>query len=138
MMDEVFEVQDFEVGKAQLLVEAESDILFIGYGNGVGRAYHTMQHLGFDVALLDLRFVKPLDVELLRKLSQKHKRWFVFSDGAKLGGVASALAELGLDVEITSFEYEDSFIPHGKVVDVERALGLLPEQLAKRVEEIVD
>ncbi len=137
MMDEVFEVRDFEVGKAQLLVDAESDILFIGYGNGVGRAYHTMQHLDFKVALLDLRFVKPLDVELLRKLSQKHKKWFVFSDGAKLGGVASALADLGLDVEITSFEYEDSFIPHGKVADVERALGLLPEQLAQRVRKCV-
>ena len=135
--DGVFEDTPFEVGKAQLLVENDSDVLFVGYGNGVGRAYLTMQELDFSVGLLDLRFVKPLDEELLHKLAKRYSKWFVFSDGAKLGGVASALKELDLGVEIVSFEYEDRFIPHGKVVDVERALGLRPEQLAKRVKEML-
>ncbi len=135
--DDIFEALPFELGKAELLIEKECDTLFVGYGNGVGRAYQTMQHLDFDVSLLDLRFVKPLDKEMLENLSQRYKKWFIFSDGAKLGGVASAILELGLAIDLVSFEFEDRFIPHGKVADVERHLGLLPEQLAKRVEEIV-
>ncbi|BCD59728.1 MULTISPECIES: 1-deoxy-D-xylulose-5-phosphate synthase [unclassified Nitratiruptor] len=137
ILDDDFEAKPFELGKAELLIENEGDILFVGYGNGVGRAYETMKFLDIPVALLDLRFVKPLDVELLQELSQKYKRWFVFSDSARLGGVASALLELELPVEIVTFEYEDQFIPHGKVSDVEKALGLLPQQLAKKVESFL-
>ncbi|MRI58005.1 MAG: 1-deoxy-D-xylulose-5-phosphate synthase [Epsilonproteobacteria bacterium] len=139
LLDEEFEAKPFELGKAELLVEKEGDTLFIGYGNGVGRAYQTMELLDKPISLLDLRFVKPLDEELLRELARTYKRWFVFSDSAKIGGVGSALEEFigdnDLDVKVVSFEYPDRFIPHGKVVEVEEALGLRPEQLAKRVLE---
>ncbi|BAF69505.1 1-deoxy-D-xylulose-5-phosphate synthase [Nitratiruptor sp. SB155-2] len=137
ILDDEFEAKPFELGKAELLVESEGDVLFVGYGNGVGRAYETMKHIDEPVSLLDLRFVKPLDVELLQELSKRYRQWFVFSDSAKLGGVASALLELELPVEIVTFEYEDQFIPHGKVIDVEKALGLLPQQLAKRVKSFI-
>jgi len=92
------------------------------------------------VSILDLRFVKPLDKEMLRRLALKHKKWFVFSDSAKMGGVGSAILEFLaqekiLDVHLQSFEYEDSFITHGNTLLVEESLGVLPEQLAKRVQE---
>jgi len=128
----------FELGKSQLLLEGSSDILFIGYGNGVGRAYETSKHLDEEVTLLDLRFVKPLDEEMLTNLSKKYKRWFVFSDSAKMGGVGSAILEFLakehiIDIEVTSFEYSDAFITHGNTKLVEESLGILPEQLALKV-----
>ena len=128
----------FELGKAQLLQSNESDILFIGYGNGVGRAYETAQLLDEKVSILDLRFVKPLDEDMLRNLAKKHKKWFVFSDSAKMGGVGSAILEFLakdkiLDVELVSFEYEDKFITHGNTKLVEESLGILPSQLALKV-----
>ncbi len=128
----------FELGKSQLLVANNSDILFIGYGNGVGRAYETAQLLEEKVSILDLRFVKPLDGEMLRQMAQKHKKWFVFSDSAKMGGVGSALLEFLaqehiLDVCVESFEYEDAFITHGNTKLVEESLELLPAQLAQKV-----
>jgi 1-deoxy-D-xylulose-5-phosphate synthase len=134
------EVPDYEPGRGHLLREGEG-ILLVGYGNGVGRALRTAELLeGLSPAVLDLRFVKPLDGNLLRKLAGRYPRWFVFSDGARLGGVASAIeeffAEEGIgSVAVTSFEYDDAFIPHGKTVDVERSMGLLPEQLAERIRE---
>ena len=136
------ESQPFELGKSQLLRSYESDILFIGYGNGVGRAYETSKLMDVDVSILDLRFVKPLDEEMLRNMAKKHKKWFVFSDSSKMGGVGSAILEfLAQDkitnIEVTSFEYEDEFITHGNTKLVEQSLGLLPEQLAKRVQESV-
>ncbi|WP_457607090.1 1-deoxy-D-xylulose-5-phosphate synthase [Nitratifractor sp.] len=139
-MAEEFEAPAYELGRAHLLREGE-EILFIGYGNGVGRALATAELLGgLRPAILDLRFVKPLDRELLRELSGRYGRWFVFSDGARMGGVASALeewmAEEGVDgISLKSFEYEDRFIPHGKTEIVEEHLGLRPAQLAERVRE---
>jgi 1-deoxy-D-xylulose-5-phosphate synthase len=131
----------FELAKSQLLLSNDSDILFIGYGNGVGRAYETAQLLDFDVSILDLRFVKPLDEEMLTEMAGKYKKWFVFSESSKMGGVGSAILEFLaqekiLDVELESFEYEDEFITHGNTKLVEESLGLLPKQLAKRVEEL--
>jgi len=132
------ESQPFELAKSQLLVSNDSDKLFIGYGNGVGRAYETSKLLDEEVSILDLRFVKPLDEEMLLSMAKKHKKWFVFSDSSKMGGVASAILEFLAsesitDIEVVSFEYEDKFITHGNTKLVEESLGLLPSQLAKRV-----
>ena len=135
---DLIESVPFELGKSQLLRESESDTLFIGYGNGVGRAYETAKLLDEEVSILDLRFVKPLDKTALRVMAKKHKKWFVFSDSAKMGGVGSALLEFLadekiVDVYVTSFEYSDAFITHGNTKLVEESLGILPEQLARKV-----
>lgn len=127
----------YELGKSVLLKEGE-EILFIGYGNGVGRAEEVAELVEANPAVLDLRFVKPLDEEMLVALSAKYKKWFVFSDSAAQGGVGSAILELLSqekikDVELTTFEYNDAFITHGNTKLVEEALGILPEQLAKRI-----
>jgi len=127
----------FELGKSELLQEGD-EILFIGYGNGVGRAQQTAALLDQNIAILDLRFVKPLDEEMLLELSKKYKRWYVFSDSARQGGVGSAILECLSqnkinDIALTSFEYDDAFITHGNTKLVEESLGLLPEQLAKKI-----
>ena len=127
----------YELGKSVLLQEGE-EILFIGYGNGVGRAEKVAELIEVIPAVLDLRFVKPLDEEMLVTLSAKYKKWFVFSDSAAQGGVGSAILELLSkkkikDVEVTTFEYDDAFITHGNTKLVEESLGILPEQLAKRI-----
>jgi len=138
MAAELPESVPFEYGKAQLLIEADSDVLLVGYGNGVGRAAQTRELLGFDAALLDLRFAKPLDAEMLRQMAARHKRWYVFSDSAALGGVGSTLLEWLsheriTDVSVETFEYDDAFIKHGATSKVEASLGLLPQQLAERI-----
>ncbi len=127
----------FELGKSELLQEGE-EILFIGYGNGVGRAEQVAELVEAKPAILDLRFVKPLDEKMLIQLSKEYKKWFVFSDSALQGGVGSAILELLSqkkiqDIALTSFEYDDAFITHGNTKLVEESLGILPEQLAKRI-----
>ncbi|WP_373073329.1 1-deoxy-D-xylulose-5-phosphate synthase [Sulfurimonas sp.] len=133
------ESEEFELGKSQLLRSSKGEKLFIGYGAGVNRAYETAQLMDEDVSILDLRFVKPLDCEMLKDLSTKHKKWYVFSDSSKAGGVGSAILEFLSDEKITdiileSFEYGDKFITHGNTKLVEESLGLLPEQLAKKIQ----
>ena len=137
---EEFETPEFILGKSHLIKEGK-DILFIGYGNGVGRAILTANELSIlEPAILDLRFVKPLDEEALKSLSKDYKKWYIFSDSAFKGGVASALLEFLeseniRDIEIVSFEYPDNFIQHGKTADVEEYLGIMPKQLADKIIE---
>ena len=102
------------------------------------RAIETESLYEEDIAILDLRFVKPIDKDILVELSKKYDNWYVFSDSQKQGGVASAILEVLNEkrihnVEVTSFEYDDSFIEHGETKQVEESLGLLPEQLVLKV-----
>jgi 1-deoxy-D-xylulose-5-phosphate synthase len=120
----------YELGKSVLLKEGE-EILFIGYGNGVGRAQKVAELVEANPAVLDLRFVKPLDEAMLVALSSKYKKWFVFSDSAAQGGVGSAILELLSQKKIK--DVDDAFITHGNTKLVEESLGILPEQLAKRI-----
>jgi len=127
----------FELGKSRIIKEG-NEILFIGYGNGVGRAEQVAELVDVAPTILDLRFVKPLDKEMLLELAKTHKKWFVFSDSVKMGGVGSAILEMLSeekiqDIDLTTFEYEDEFITHGNTKLVEASLGILPEQLAKKI-----
>jgi 1-deoxy-D-xylulose-5-phosphate synthase len=131
----------FELGKAQLLKEGNSKILLIGYGNGVGKAVEVAKLLkkdGLDVAILDLRFVKPIDKNTLDKLSHKYNDWFVISDSSKMGGIGSIITYLKNDfawdnIKITSFEYGDRFIKHGNTKLVEEYLKVLPAQIVEKI-----
>lgn len=132
-----YKSEGFELGKAEFLKEGTSNKLFIGYGAAVGKACKTEALHDENIAILDLRFVKPLDTETLKELSKKYDDWYVFSDSQKQGGVASAILEFlneeKVCVKLTSFEYEDDFINHGDTKKVEESLQLLPEQLVKKV-----
>lgn len=135
-----FEAEAFTYGKAQMLKESQNDIVFIGYGNGVGKACETallLKEQGIDVGIVDLRFAKPLDKEMLITLEKQYKRWFVFSESAKIGGIGSLLCqfkeEKSLHVKIHSFEYDDAFITHGATPLIEKRLALSAEQLCEKV-----
>jgi 1-deoxy-D-xylulose-5-phosphate synthase len=132
-----YKATKFELGKAELLKEGKSDKLFIGYGAGVSKAFETQKLYNEDCAIVDLRFVKPLDEKLLKELSEKYKKWYIFSDSQAQGGVASAILEFtskeNLQVQITTFEYDDIFIQHGDTKIIEESLGLLPSQLVKKI-----
>ena len=128
----------FELGKAQILKEGKSSKLFIGYGAAVGRACETAKLHEEDIAIVDLRFVKPLDAKCLKDLASRYDNWYVFSDSQKQGGVGSAILEFLneeniFNIKVTSFEYKDAFIDHGDTKIVEESLGLLPSQLVEKI-----
>lgn len=135
--DGVFEPSGFELGKGEVLIDSE-DIMLIAYGNGVGKAYKVHKELknrGIDSGIVDLRFVKPFDKELLKGL--RAKKWYVISDNAKEGGIAEMLSDFAqeenMDVKIESFEYPDRFIPHGSLEEVERFLGVDYLTIAEKI-----
>ncbi len=134
-----FEPTDFIKGKGEVLKQGKSKIAFIGYGAGVSRAFETSNLIDIDVSIIDLRFVKPIDKDLLSTLAETTTKWYIFSDSQKQGGVGSAILEFLSDaklvskIELVSFEYDDIYIQHGDTPLLENDLGINPAQLAKRI-----
>ena len=139
-----FENQKITYGKSQLLKDGK-ETLFMGFGAGVFKAWQTYELVKdtLDPAILDLVFVKPLDETMLLGLAKKYKKWYIFSDSVKLGGVASAILEFLSDrkikdIEVVTFEYEDGFIKHGNSAKIEDTLGLSIKGLAKKILSLND
>ena len=136
-MEISFEATRFELGKLEILKEGTSNKLFIGYGAGVGKAIQTQELHEEDIAIVDLRFVKPLDSEALKHLASKYSHWYIFSDSQKQGGVGSAILEFlneeRININLTSFEYDDIYVQHGDTKKVEESLELLPSQLVQKI-----
>jgi len=135
-----YTVSPFEYGKGECLKEGKSPIVLLGYGNGVGRAIQAANILaekGLDVAIVDLKFVKPLDEMLLETLSKTYTTWYVLSDSAKIGGVASLLGQFkekrDLHVSLYSFEYDDAFITHGATHLIEQKLHIDAKSIANYI-----
>lgn len=114
------------------------NIAFLGFGNGVGRAHLVNERLNFPATLIDLRFAKPLDSRLILAVAKAHDKLYIFSDGAKIGGltqnIAALLLENGVATALKGFEFPDSFIPHGKTSDIEKMLGLDTESIAREIQ----
>ena len=130
----------FSRPSSQLLKEANSNIAFIGYGNGVGKACLVASILEGKINpnIIDLVFVKPLDKAFLKDLASKTKLWYIFSDSAKKGGVGEILSsflqdENIFDVKIKSFEYDDYFIAHGSLSEVEKALKISAQEIVSYI-----
>ncbi|MBZ7938486.1 1-deoxy-D-xylulose-5-phosphate synthase [Campylobacter sp. W0014] len=138
ILNQEFAPSKIELGKAQWLIKnEESKIAFIGYGQGVGKAWQVLNEMQEKINLIDLIFAKPLDEVLLKDLAQKSKIWFVFSENVKIGGVASLLQtftqKYDLEIKIISFEYEDEFIEHGKTSEVEKKLKLDVKSMVEKI-----
>ncbi|MBF7042590.1 1-deoxy-D-xylulose-5-phosphate synthase [Campylobacter volucris] len=139
ILDNEFQAKKIQFAKAQILIENQSDKVFLGFGQGVARAKLVLDELGQEYAnLIDLVFVKPLDEACLKEFAMKSKIWFIFSDSAKIGGVGSLIMNFlqkeGLNhIKVVSFEYEDYFITHGKTDMVQKHLGLDVKSLCSKI-----
>jgi 1-deoxy-D-xylulose-5-phosphate synthase len=139
-------LQSLPVGKAQILSDG-SDVAILGLGNMMPLAEELAARLsreGFSAALIDPRFVKPLDREMLAKFANRVAAFVTFEDHAKTGGFGSAvmeaLDEMDCHVPVVRIGWPDQFIEHGKVdalrqkhgVSVEEAWSQLIPLLASR------
>lgn len=108
-----------EIGKAELLRKG-NDVLLLPIGNRVYPALEAangLEKLGIDAAVINPRFIKPLDSELIGHWAEKTGRVVTVEDNAKKGGFGSAvlemLAELHLNIPAQSLGYDNIFIEQG-------------------------
>lgn len=114
-----------EVGKG-IQRRSGRDIALIAFGSLVAPALAAAEALNASVA--DMRFVKPLDVDLLRELAQTHRLLVTLEENAVAGGagagVAEALSALGIQVPVLHLGLPDRFIEHGDVPTMLAECGL--------------
>ena len=124
------EPQLLPVGKAEVLTDG-SDIAILGLGPMITMAQELgsrMERDGFSAAVINPRFVKPLDREMLEHYARKVAVIVTFEDHVKMGGfgaaVLEALDEMGIAVPVVRIGWPDQFIEHGKVDALRAKYGL--------------
>ncbi|MBV8495522.1 MAG: 1-deoxy-D-xylulose-5-phosphate synthase, partial [Gammaproteobacteria bacterium] len=126
------EMSALPVGKAQLRREGKSGLALLAFGTLVAPAAQIAETL--DATLVNMRFVKPLDEELIVALATRHQALVTLEENATQGGAGSAVGELlaaeGLQVALLQVGIPDRFIEHGSRDGCLAAAGLDPAGLA--------
>ncbi|MGA9069063.1 MAG: 1-deoxy-D-xylulose-5-phosphate synthase [Terracidiphilus sp.] len=124
------EPQVIPVGKAEVLKDG-SDVAILGLGPMTGLALELAARLereGYSAAVINPRFVKPLDREMLAHYAERVAAFVTFEDHVLMGGFGSAvieaLEELGSVVPVVRIGWPDQFIEHGKVDELRAKYGL--------------
>jgi 1-deoxy-D-xylulose-5-phosphate synthase len=124
------EPQVIPVGKAEVLKDG-NDVAILGLGPMITLAQELAARLecaGYSAAVINPRFVKPIDREMLAEYAGRVAAFVTFEDHVKMGGFGSAvieeLAELGSAVPVVRLGWPDRFIEHGKVEELRTRYGL--------------
>jgi len=133
------EAQVLPVGKAEVISDG-SDVAIFGLGPMITQAKElavALERNGYSAAVINPRFVKPLDREVLARYAQRAGAFVTFEDHVKMGGfgsaVVEALDEMGLAVPVVRIGWPDKFIEHGKVDPLRAKYGLTAETALTQV-----
>lgn len=137
LMEEGWE--PLEIGKGEILRTGD-DVLIVGYGTMVYpgmQAAEILSEHGIEATVINARFVKPLDTELILPLAKKIGRVITLEEGCVMGGFGSAIAEALLDADILvpvkRFGVPDVLVDHAEPNESKTELGLTSHQIAERV-----
>ena len=124
------------VGKGRIISEG-NDIAIVGIGtagNLIAEACKILKTENIQAAHYDMRFLKPIDEELLHNICCKYKQIITVEDGTVIGGLGSAIMEFINDhnypVHIKRLGVPDQFVAHGSVEELYRDCGYDPEGIA--------
>ncbi len=122
----VAEMTALPVGKAQIRREGRSGLAILAFGVLVDPAHKIAERL--DATVVNMRFVKPLDEDLIISVAARHRAIITIEENATLGGAGSAVAEIlaseGLSVPLLQIGIPDRFIEHGSRDTCLAAAGL--------------
>jgi len=132
----VAEMTALSVGKAQLRREGKSGLALLAFGALVASAQQIAEKL--DATLVNMRFVKPLDEDLVLSLAGRHRALVTIEENATQGGAGSGVGELlaaeGLQLPLLQLGIPDRFIEHGSREGCLAAAGLDAAGLAASIE----
>lgn len=131
----------FEIGKGIVLNEGK-DIAVIASGTLVGEALKACQLLkeqGFHPTVVNMHTIKPLDTELVEKLTKNHSVIYTLEEHSVIGGlggaVAESLAELGTAVKLVRLGFKDSYAKLGSYEYLLEQNGLDADGIVKSILE---
>ena len=130
-----------EIGRGELLTDGD-DLLIVAYGAMVGPAMATaglLQEKGMRAAVINARFLRPLDEALILPMAQRIGRVVTMEEAALAGGFGSAVVEALVDhnvlVPVLRIGIADVLVDHASPDQSKQSLGLTPPQMAERILE---
>lgn len=141
LIDWKCQLEEIEVGTGRRIREGESiAILSIGpIGNIVEEA---IEETNLNIAHYDMRFLKPLDSKLLQEVGEQFKTIVTVEDGAREGGMGSAvlewMADNGYTPRIIRLGLSDKFVEHGTVEQLYETCGINKDAIKKVIHQIAD
>lgn len=134
---------EIEIGKARLISEGEDlAVLSIGHpGNFVTQAASVLAGEGISFTHYDMRFLSPIDTEVLHSVFKKFHRIMTVEDGVLKGGLGSALIEFMCDngyyAEIKRLGIPDYFVEHGTQEELIRECGFDTDGIVSAIRKMV-
>lgn len=134
-------LEEVQVGRGRKLKEGKDTavISFGPIGHEAAKAINMAEkeHPSLSAAHYDLRFVKPLDEDLLHEVGKNFKHIVTVEDGVRNGGMGSAVLEWmsdhGYSPAITRLGLPDNFVEHGSVEELHRIVGLDAASIARTI-----
>ena len=128
-----------EFGKSEMLYE-ESSIALVALGSMVKTAEEVRDELkqkGYAVTLVNMRFAKPLDTEMLEKLADTHKLVVTLEENVISGGFGEHVTEFysqkQSEVQLINIAIGDTYVEHGNVEILRRETGIDKESIIERI-----
>ena len=131
-------LEPIEIGKSNLVMDRDSEIIILNFGALMEISKNIAEKLG--CSLVDMRFVKPLDTNQLKKIKDK-KLIITIEDGSRYGGAGSAVQEWYADnnliVTIKSFGIPDEFIEHASRDEMIKMASLNEDAVLNQIKKLI-
>ena len=129
-----------EYGKAEMLYE-EKDIALFALGSMVSTGEHVREKLkakGHSCTLVNARFVKPLDTEMIDRLCENHKLIVTMEENVLRGGMGMCITKYIHDkypgIRVIQIALPDAYVEHGNVTALREMLGIDSDSVIRRIE----
>lgn len=127
-------------GKSEVIAK-ESNIAIFGCGHMMETAEQTWKSLkgkGYSCSLVNSRFVKPLDTDVLQEMAQGHRLFVTIEDASVAGGygdrVMRYVSEQNMDVKVMTMGVPDIFVEHGNISQLREQIGLDSVSVVEKIE----
>jgi len=143
LMDWQKPFEELPIGKGRVIIEgSDIAILTIGHiGNFATEAISILKDEGYSIALYDLRFVKPIDHDLLMNVCKKFENIITIEDGTIIGGMGSAVIEFiadnGFKTNVKRLGVPDRFVEHGTQNQLYHECGYYIDDIIKTAKEVL-
>ena len=128
-----------EYGKSELLYEeSEIAVMFVGHMSFLAeQVREDLKAAGYQCSLINARFVKPLDTEMIRKISENHRLLVTIEENVLTGGFGEQVEDFvmreGIPLKVRTIGISDDYVEHGNVDVLRKEVGLDRESIVKKV-----
>ncbi|MCC0678781.1 1-deoxy-D-xylulose-5-phosphate synthase [Clostridioides sp. ES-S-0005-03] len=137
------EYKEIKLGKYEILDDGQ-DTVILSIGNMVKHALEAKEILleeGINPTIVNARFLKPMDEDMLHTLFKNHKNVITVEDNVITGGFGSRISKFIIDngykVNILNIAIPEEFIKHGNADELYNFVGLSPKCIADKIRELI-